>query len=419
MFSTFLSISSLLAGYAILFIGNALLTTLVSIRAQSESFHLVEIGLINAAYFLGLYVSAKYSDYFVARAGHSRAYAIFASVGGICALSHPLVVDAYVWMVIRFGTGFCVAGVLMITESWLNAKAAPNTRGQLLSIYMITHYLAAGVGQLLIPFAEPDAFQLFSIAAIGYALSLVPVSLTRTIAPDIPSQQKFKFLEIYRLSPVAMFGALCCGVTSAALYGLAPVYLQGIGLTLDTVSYFMALVIFSGVLLQLPVGRFSDRLDRRKLMIVICLISGLLAMGVVWSASLSTWLFLASATAFGAFSFAVYPVALAHMNDVTPREKLLYAAAGMLTAFSIGAIISPILATWAMGVFGYGALFVFMAITYFIYAIVALWRIQVTPSPKRKKFRRYFRARPRSSKGPISSRKLRDEQDRDLAKMSR
>ncbi len=417
MLNTLISISSLLVGYAFLFCGNALLTTLVSLRADTEGFLLVEIGFINTAYFLGLYIGAKYTDYFVASVGHTRTYAAFASMGAICALLHPIIVDPYAWVVIRFGTGVCAAGILMITESWLNARASRANRGQVLSMYMITHFMATGLGQLLIPFAEPKAFQLFSMAAIGYAFSLIPVSISRTIAPPIPPRQKVRFINVFRSKPVAMSGALCCGVISAALYGLAPVYALGVGLSTEETSYFMALLIFSGVLLQWPVGRLSDRLGRRKLMAVICMISGILAFVLVASANHSFWLFLAASTAFGAFNFSVYPVALAYMNDATPPEKLLAAAAGMLTAFSVGAIISPILASLVMELFGYHALFVYMAVVFVVYASLVLWRIRVKPAPERKKFKRIFRGSKPKKKSAINIQKIRDEQDRDIARL--
>ncbi len=414
MIRTLVSISSLLVGYACLLSGNAMLTTLLALRAQIENFLLLQIGIINAAYFLGLYAGAKFTDRLVSRVGHGRAYAVFASIGSICALLHALLLNPYMWMVIRLGTGFCIAGLIMVTESWLNSRATRTTRGQILSMYMITHFFASGIGQLFIPFADPEGLKLFVIAAIGFSLSLIPVLITRLIAPPILPRQKFKFREIYNYSPVAMAGALCCGLIASALYGLAPVYTKGIGMSYETTAQFMALVILSGALLQWPVGRLSDRFDRRKLLAINCFISGILAITVVVSAQANMLIFLTAAALFGAFSFTVYPIALAHMNDATPEGKLLYAAAGMLTAFSVGAIVSPIIATAAMELIGYNALFMYFALVFVMYALVVFWRMKVNPAPKRKKFRRFFRSK-------VSNKdlgKVRDAMDRDIARLA-
>ncbi len=417
MFGTLVSISSLLISYAFLFMGNALLLTLLSLRAQQEGFAVILIGGISAAYFLGLYLGAKFSDRVVTRAGHGRAYAVFAGYGALCALLHALIIDPYLWIIIRFGTGFCIAGLLMVTESWLNAQATRTTRGQILSMYMMTHYLAAGFGQLFIPFADASGFQLFSIAAIGYILSLAPVLMTRLHAPEVKGRESFKFREIYGYSPAAMTGAFCCGLFTAALYGLAPIYVQGLGMPVSTTAYFMALVIFSGGLLQWPVGRLSDHFDRRGLISVICLISSVFAIAIIFTAEVNVVAFLLCASAFGAFSFTIYPIALAFMNDSIEPGKMLYAAAGMLTAFSFGAIIGPIIAASAVDYFGYHALFVYIAAVLILYAGHVVWRTKVSPAPKKKKFSRIIRVGESITRSEVSHQKMRDEMDKDIARL--
>ncbi len=393
LLSTLLSISYLLVGYTSLAIGNSLLTTIVALRAQEADFAFFWIGIINGAYFLGLYMGAKYTDVLSSSVGHGRSYAVFASLGAVFILLYPMAEYVSVWILIRFGTGYCFAGLITLTESWLNSRASRSTRGQIMSMYMITHYLSAGFGQLFIPFAEVGSFQLFSIAAIAYSLSLVPVLLTRLVAPPIKPREKFRFREVYRYSPTGIFGAFVCGLVGSALYGLAPIYTKGIGLSNTTTAFFMAVVIFSGVLLQWPVGRLSDRIDRRKLMIVLSLISGLASLVILLTSSLHLVYFLLSAALFGSFTFTLYPVALAYLNDSVPEEKLLYAAAGMLAAFSAGAIVGPVISTSAMGIFGYSALFIYIMCVYFLFALLLMWRMRVNPvAPKRKKYRRFFRA---------------------------
>lgn len=410
-------ISSLLIGYALLFVGNAMLTTLISLRAQLEGFLTTHIGLINAAYFLGLYIGAKFTDSLVSRVGHGRAYAVFASVGVTFALLHAIVIDPYVWMVIRVGTGICIAGLMMITESWLNAGATNTNRGKVLSLYMITHFLASGFGQLLIPLADISDFTLFTYAAIGFSLSLVPVLTTRMIAPPLPARQKVKFKDVYKFSPVGMTGGFVIGAVAAILYGLTPLFTQGIGLSTTTTATFMATIILSGVILQLPIGYISDRLDRRVLIAIVSLVSGLLSIGIYLSAEINMILFFVVGGLFGAVVMTIYPIAIAHVNDATPADKLLYAAAGILTAFSTGAVIGPIFASFLVEKMGYAAMFIFQAALLVLYALIVIWRSKVKSAPKKKKFRRCFRAKVSSDKRGIDPRKVRDEMDRDLARL--
>ena len=41
------------------------------------------------------------------------------------------------WGLIRLTTGFSYAGLYVVAESWLNDRATNETRGQLLSVYIV------------------------------------------------------------------------------------------------------------------------------------------------------------------------------------------------------------------------------------------------------------------------------------------
>ena len=45
---------------------------------------------------------------------------------------------------------------------------------------------------------------------------------------------------------------------------------QGTGLSVAEISILMSAVIFGGMALQVPLGRLSDRFDRRRLIIAAC-----------------------------------------------------------------------------------------------------------------------------------------------------
>ncbi len=392
MFSAFASIISLLASWGLLLVANSLLTTLLALRAEAapDAFTTTTVGLITAGYFLGLFIGARYGDRLVIHVGHIRAYAVYASFTSVAALIHAIAVDPYVWMAVRFGAGFCMAALVMITESWLNSRATNTTRGQILSLYMTTNYLAAGLGQLLIPLADPNTFRLFAIASIAYSIALVPVLLTRLIAPQVSARERVEVTAIYRISPVAMIGSLISGLCGSALFGLGPLFTLGHGISTNATAMFMALVIFGGVLLQWPIGKLSDRMDRRKIILAVSALSAIAALGIVGATGLSSWVLFAAAVLFGSLAFTVYPIAAAHMNDSTPSDKMMQTSAGLLTAYGAGAVIGPILASNLMQWIGPSALFYFIAAAFGAYALIALKRMRVTPAPKRRKRRMWF-----------------------------
>ncbi len=130
MFSIFKSISSLLLSYGMFLMAVGLFSTLLGIRSSLEGFSPQTTGLIMSGYFAGLLIGANFAVRFMVLGGHIRAFAVFASVMSTTALIHIMLVDPFVWFALRFLAGFCMAGLVMVTESWLNNRANPDTRGQ-------------------------------------------------------------------------------------------------------------------------------------------------------------------------------------------------------------------------------------------------------------------------------------------------
>ena len=336
--ATVRSVFSLLLSYGLLLLANGLFGTLLGVRSQIEGFGTEVVGLIMAAYFLGLLQGALRATLIVAAVGHIRAFAAFASVMSITALLHVVVVDPIVWCVLRFASGFCMAGMILVTESWLNARSTKRTRGKVMALYMITNYFSAGCGQFLLTIADPGQFQLFSIASIIFSLALVPVLLTRATAPKPPQRDPLNLRELWRTSPLGLLGSFCAGMVNASFYSLAPVFAFSLGLSIGGTSTFMASVIFGGLLLQYPVGHLSDRMDRRVVLTMVALATSVACVAIVMVTEWSPrWIYLAGAI-YGAFSFTVYSLCISHANDFAPADKLVQTASGLLTAYGFASL---------------------------------------------------------------------------------
>ena len=376
MLETVRSVASLLLSYGLLLMANGLFGTLLGVRTKIEGFETEIVGVIMAGFFLGILLGGMYAARVVAAVGHIRAFAAFASIMSICALAHVLLINPFAWFAMRVASGFCMAGMIMVTESWLNERASNENRGRVLSLYMITNYFSAGTGQLLLPLADPAQFTMFSIASIIFSLALVPVLLTQAQAPKPVQPQRMKLGALFRMSPLGLIGTFCAGMVNAAFYGLGPVFAQDIGLSVAQTSTFMACVILGGLLLQWPVGRLSDRVDRRWVLIGVALATSLGCMGIVWtSASAGIWLF-AMGAFYGGFSFTVYSLSSAHTNDFADRDQLVQTASGLLIAYGLGASSGPILASTLMGQVGASGMFMYSAGVTGLLGLYALYRMQ-------------------------------------------
>ena len=194
MWTTFKSLLALLSSYGLLLLGNGMINILLGLRSRLEGFSTETTGFIMSGFFIGMLTGALFAVRVVAAVGHIRAFAAFASVMSVAVLAHVLLVNPLVWFVLRLIAGFCMAGMVMVVESWLNERSSNEMRGRVLSIYMMTNYLGAGLGQFMMLVGDPAEFQLFIIASMIYSFALVPVLLTRSNAPKpvAPVRMPFK-----------------------------------------------------------------------------------------------------------------------------------------------------------------------------------------------------------------------------------
>lgn len=375
MLATLLSVAALLSGVGILLLGHGLLGTLLSLRTALEGYSPQVTGLIMSSYFAGLVVGSLYCAKVVHRVGHIRAFAAFASILSVTSLTHAFIVTAPVWAILRGLSGFCMAGLLMVSESWLNARATNQTRGQVLAFYMITAYLALGLGQFLLNLSDPMRIDLFAVVSILFSLALVPVALTKAAAPQIKRPSGLGLAKLYKLSPLGVVGCIASGLLSGALFGMGPIFASGIGLSLSGVATFMGVVVLGGLIMSWPVGRLSDRFDRRTVMLGASLAVVLIALAIPATMGRSQTGLLVLACLYGGLAFPIYSLSVAHANDYIEAEDLVQASSGLLLSYGVGAALGPITAAAVMGSLGPSGLFVYSAAVTAALALFVLYRM--------------------------------------------
>jgi MFS family permease len=360
LYKTLITLSSILFSYGLLLLANGLFMTLLGVRTQVEGFSPSLTGFVVAAYFSGLLLGGLFAARVVARVGHIRSFAAFASLMSASSLMHPIFVDGFAWMVFRLIAGFCMAGMIMVVESWLNERASNNTRGKVLSIYMITNYFAAGCGNFLLTVGDPSNFELFSLASIIFSLSLVPVLLTRTKAPAPALSQRMHVWELYRIAPLGVVGVFCCGLVNASINGLGSVFATNVGFDSQQLATFMAVMVMSGLILQWPVGLLSDRIGRGPLLVYIPLV---VAFAAAWQVYAGGFIeVLVGAGFLGAFVFTLYSLSAATANDHVTSGQRVQVAGALLITYGAGAVIGPIAAAQFMSHLGPQGLFFYIAL---------------------------------------------------------
>lgn len=385
MASQLYSIGAILLSTAFLLLGNGLTNTLVPIRASLEGFSQLEIGAIGSAYYLGFVVGCFLIPKLLARVGHIRTFAVAASLTCATVLLHPLIVNPFAWLLVRAAFGFCAAGAYMVIESWLNDRATNENRGRILSSYVAVNLGSIMLGQWLLPVASPKGPELFSLAAVLYALCVVPVSMTLLPQPAAQAAPKLRVRRLIKASPVGMAGVTAVGLANGAFWTLGPVYAEKIGFSTTGVAVFMSAFVLGGTLIQLPLGRISDRLDRRWIIVGV---SAAAAMGGValsllyrWGTQLP-WALYPLALFFGAAMLPLYSLSIAHANDRIDRSEFLEASATLLMVNALASVVGPILAATVTQFTGMGSLFLYTAGVHTIMVVFTLSRIVAVRAPE-------------------------------------
>jgi MFS family permease len=357
---------TLLLGMALLMLGAGLQGTLVGLRASLEGFPTLLAGIMLAAYYLGYMAGSVMTPRLVNSVGHVRVFAALTSLASVLILLQGVFVAPLP----------CFAGIYVVAESWLNGRVDNEHRGLLLSIYMLVCYGGLGLGQLLLNVADPRSTLLFILVSILISIAMVPMALTSSSAPEITVPVRVRPRDLFRRSPLGVVGVAVAGAVSGCLFSLGAIYADGEGFTTFEVSLFMAVAILAGCVTQLPIGRISDRMDRRTVVIVVCVLAAAGAIGAWWLADISRLAFFAMVAVYGGMSLTLYSLSSAHVNDHVPAEEKLGASSTLILVNGAGAFVAPILVAAVMEVVDNDTFLPLLAVMHLLLGVYALFRMK-------------------------------------------
>lgn len=381
----------LLLGMGVLMLGAGLQSTLLGVRGTLEGFSPPVTGLIMSSYYVGYLLGTVAAPRLLRRVGHIRVFAALAALAGGAVLVQGMLVSPVPWASMRLLTGLSFAGIYVVAESWLNHHASRANRGRLLALYMLILYVGLGGGQFLLPLFEPRSPRPFMVISLLISLAMVPIVVSAQPLPERSLPRKVRYRDLYRNSPLGVVAVCISGLTSSVIFSMGPVYAHLRGLDTSQVALFMAVSICAGALTQYPVGRLSDRMDRRTVIAGVGICATVVAGSIVLYRSMPHALFLLLTACFSGFALTLYSLAVSHVNDQLEREQMVAASSALLRMNGAAAAFGPVAMGALIQGFGPRAYFAALASLTGLLTVYDLWR----------KIRR--RARPGERRGTFIS----------------
>jgi len=277
----------------------------------------------------------------------------------------------------RFVTGVSYAGIFIVAESWINEAADNGSRGKLLSVYMLISLGGMAGGQMLLNLSPPSGFQLFVLVSLLISIAVIPILLSTARVPQFDVLGNIGIIQLYRVSPLGVFGMFVSGLSIGAFFGMGAVYASDIGLSVKDISLYMGSLILGGFLFQYPIGWLSDTFGPIKVILFSSITGALVSYGAMYYDYEGFELYVIAATV-GGLVMPLYSLCSVHTNNYLTSTQMV-AASGTLVLLSaivaavVAAVGSPLTA-FAMDAFRAEAFYGSIGLMMTVIGGFAVWR---------------------------------------------
>lgn len=372
----YLAVSAVILSMVFLQAGNGILITLMPLAMGAAGISTAEIGIVATTYSVGFLIGCVGAPHIIRRVGHIRAFAAFAAMFSILCLALSIDVNTITWSICRGCIGLCMAGLMMVSESWVSERTPKASRGRVFSAYMLATKIGLGGAPLLLGLGSIEGPGFFMLISAFLSLSLIPIAMTKGPSPQLPPMVRLNIREFYRIAPAGVVGCVALGMISSAVFSIMPVYAASQGLQPIMVAGLMTAMQLGSLIVQWPIGWLSDRFDRRYIIVGLCSFIVVISIILAVVTDVSIQILYALFAVYGGAAMTVYAVCIAHTADRAKPELMVAMSSSLLFAWSIGGIIGPTAAATVMELIGPGGLFFFTATVSALFVAFVLYRIR-------------------------------------------
>ena len=383
MGAIYVSLTALILAISVKTLGNGMISALLPLDIAARGMGASAAGAVATGYGAGFLVGCLFAPALVRRAGHIRVFSAFSAIFCALILAFPAFPDPIAWVGFRFLTGFSMAALSTVADGWVSARATPEIRGRVISIYMLVTKLSIMIGPALLTVMQVGEPWPYMLAAALFALAVVPVALSTAAAPAVPSPERLTLRQLYTIAPASVVGCLGIGMLNGALLGLIPLYGAQLDLGTRNAALLVSAMHGGSLLLQWPIGWLSDKRDRRLVIVGVTVVTASVSIALAVLSALPLWGLFALVALWGGASLSLYAVCVAHASDMAQDERqIIPLCASLLLLWATGATVGPVVGSLAMEAMGPRGLFAYASIVAVLMAAFIAWRIRARPATK-------------------------------------
>lgn len=277
----------------------------------------------------------------------------------------------FVWFILRLSIGLAMAVLFLISETWLNQVAEDKNRGRTVAIYITSLTCGLAAGPLIINVIGTQGTTAYYLASLIISTAGFFFYYARGTYPDLSGHSQFSIFSFIKIAPIICAAVLLVAFFDGAVLTLLAVYGVKNGMTAETSVLMTSVLLAGNILLQFPIGWFSDRVGRQPA-ILLCGVIGLLGallLPVLIDIPFLLWPML---LIWGGAVVGIYTLALVIMGHSFIGADLVTANAAAGFVWGLGTLIGPSSAGMAMQLYephGMPLSFAFVCLVFLIITV--------------------------------------------------
>jgi MFS family permease len=344
-------------------------------------------GLNAAALYVGSFAMTLVAERLLGWVGFKKLIISGLVLVMLSLVAFPLIPSVAVWFVLRVLVGIGDSALHYAAQLWVLMMSTVKNRGRSISFYGMSYGLGFSIGPLGIPLLKyGEAVPFIILAVLFLFILLIVLFKLPNLKPEKnengEQQPAGRYLKSYRLAWFALIPAFLYGYMEAGINSNFPVYGLRSGFTLGEISALLPFVGIGGLVLQLPLGIWSDKFGRKRVLTIAGVVGGCCFL-LIPAAGTNFWATLILLTLAGGLVGSFFSLGLAYAADILPRVLLPAANVVASFHFNAGSIAGPNAGGAIMETGWNGGIFVLLGGLYILFACTGLW-FKVTTASTQK-----------------------------------